>query len=124
MLAAAAGKPFHIGFSGISVYNFASDTADAFIRAVRTELSGAEAFNLGGHTVHMSKIVSTIEKAVPEAAGTITFEHSTLPFPEDVDITALNRALGPLTVTPLVESVATTIKTYKQVLDSGLLVYE
>jgi UDP-glucuronate 4-epimerase len=48
ILAAAAGKPFHITYGGRYCFQYADDTARAFIQAARADFQGAEVFNLGG----------------------------------------------------------------------------
>ena len=113
MVAAARGEPFHIGFGGRTQLQFAPDAARAFVAAARGAAGGARVFNLGGSAVHMSEVVSTIEFAVPKAAGKITFDELQLPFPPQFESETLEAALGPLNWTPLEEGVAQTIEHYR-----------
>lgn len=122
MLAAAAGRPYHLGFGGRFDLQLADDVAKTFIQAARTPFTRAEVFNLRGQFVHVRDIVAAIEAAEPGARGLITFVETPLPFPEDMDEAPLTAALGPLPNTPLAEGVATTIQMFKQALAAGRLV--
>lgn len=107
--AAARGEPYRISFGGSTQFHYAPDVAAAFIRASRTPLEGAEVYELGGPSVHMSELVRAIETAAPAAAGTITFEDAPLPFPERLPGEELD-----LTQTPLEEGVRQTIEIFRR----------
>lgn len=119
MLAAAAGRAYHISYGGTSVFQYADDCAAAFICAARAALDGAPTFNLGGSTAHMEEVVTAIEEAAPEVAGRISFEPVQLPFPPAVDDRAVNAALGPLHWTPLVDGVRQTIGRFREAARAG-----
>jgi UDP-glucuronate 4-epimerase len=121
MVSAVLGRAYHISFGGSSLYQFAPDVADAFIRASRAGLVGAHTANLGGTTAHMREIVSLIERHVPEAAGSITFADQPLPFPYDLDTSGL-APLGAVRVTPLADGVGQTIDAYRVLAATGRLV--
>jgi UDP-glucuronate 4-epimerase len=121
MLAAALGIPYAIPFGGRFDMQFAEDVANAFIRATRVPLEGAEVFNLRGSVVHVSEVVAAIEAVVPDARGTLSFVDAPLSFPEDMDQTPLLTALGPLPRTPLADGVAATIETFRQAVQDGRL---
>ncbi|MBX3010500.1 MAG: NAD(P)-dependent oxidoreductase [Caldilineaceae bacterium] len=114
MLAAAIGRPYHISFGGVAVYHHASDAAAVFVKAARTQLDNAPVYNLGGNTAHMTEMVAAIEAAVPAMAGKITFEPTQLATAPEVDDSALNAALGPITWRPLTEGVQATIDHLRQ----------
>ncbi len=119
MLAAAAGKPYHIPFGGRSDYQFVDDTAHIFLRAARADFSGAEVFNFRGSVVTMGEIVSAIETVAPASKGTITFDDKGLPFPEEMDDAPIRKALGDLPQTPLAQGVAQTMHIFQQALADG-----
>jgi nucleoside-diphosphate-sugar epimerase len=119
MLAAAAGKPFHIPFGGRCAYQYTDDVARQFIHAARAPFEGADVFNLRGNVLHMSQMVAAIEDVVPEARGAITFDDKPLPFPEDMDDAAFIRALGRVPETPLRQGVAETIELFRRALAEG-----
>ena len=119
ILAAAAGKPYHISYGGRYCFQYADDTARAFIQAARTDIQGAEAFNLGGDTVSTADVIAAIEQAEPFARGRISFEDVPLPFPPEVDNSALTTAVGPLHFTPLEQGVAETLELFRRALAEG-----
>jgi UDP-glucuronate 4-epimerase len=108
MLSAARGEPYRISFGGSSQFHYAPDVAAAFIKASRTQGAGAEVYELGGPAVHMSEVVSAIEAAAPEAAGTITFDDTPLPFPERLPGQEFD-----LRQTPLEQGVRETIERFR-----------
>lgn len=119
MLAAAANKPYHISYGGQTVFQYADDTARAFIQAARTKYDGAGAFNLGGLSPHMTEVVAAIQKAAPQAADKITFEDLQLPFPPEVDGTRLEEAIGKVHHKPLIDGVAETIDMFRTLIQQG-----
>jgi nucleoside-diphosphate-sugar epimerase len=121
MLAAAAGRPYHIPYGGRGAYQYAEDAARAFVRAAGVTIDGAHVFNMRGSAVHMREIIQAIETVEPAASGRITFDDKPLPFPEDLDDSALQAALGPLTTTPLRQGVQSTIALFKHALAEGKL---
>ncbi len=119
ILAAAAGKPYHISFGGRYCFQYGDDTAKAFIQSARAEFSGAGVFNIGGKSVSTAEIIQAIEKAEPSARGRITFVDKPLPFPEEVDNKALVDAIGPLSFTSLASGVAETLDIFHSALANG-----
>lgn len=124
MLAAAAGRPYHLKFGGRFDLQFADDVAKTFIQAARVPFEGAEVFNLRGSLVHVRDIVAAIETVEPALAGQITFDDTPLPFPEDMDETPLAAVLGPLPNTPLQAGVAQTVDMFRQALARGIINFE
>jgi nucleoside-diphosphate-sugar epimerase len=121
MIAAAAGRPYHVNFGGRYQFQFAEDAARAFVAAARADLDGAQVFSLPGPAFGVDEIVAAIEMAVPAAAGSITFEDRILPFPGAFDGAPLEAALGPLPQTPLADGVAATIAVYRSAIADGRL---
>ncbi len=119
MLAAAAGRPYRISYGGRFGFQYADDTARAYIDAARVDFKGAGVFNLGGETVSMQDVVGAIEKASPSSKGSITFDDVPLPFPAEIDNAPLVKVLGTLHMTPLVKGVADTIKVFGEALAEG-----
>lgn len=115
MHAAAAGVPYNISYGGRSQFHYAPDVARALIAASRSDHEGALVANVPSPTVHMQDVVDAIDEAAPGAAGSITFDDMQLPFPEELEATALERAIGPVHVTPLREGVRETIARFANV---------
>ncbi len=129
MLAAAAGRPYHISYGGRCGLQYAADVAALFLRVADLRLEGpqappfegAEVYNIRGSVVDMTEVVQAIEAAVPAAKGTITFDPTPLPFPDGQEDTRLRALLGSLTTTPLDAGVAATIRTFRTALADGRL---
>jgi UDP-glucuronate 4-epimerase len=124
MLAAAAGRPYHVPFGGSFGFQYADDTAGAFIAATRADAPGAHVFNLGGETVTIDDIVAAIESALPSSAGKITHDENRLPFPGEIDNGPLVSLLGGLVITPLADGVRETIGIFKDALSRGRITPE
>lgn len=119
MIAAAAGRPYRIGFSGRYQLQFAADVAEAFIRAARLPAEGAAVYNIGGSLFGIDQIIETIERISPVTAGAITADDATMPFPAGFDGSSLQAAIGTVTETPLEDGVRRTIECYRAALDDG-----
>jgi nucleoside-diphosphate-sugar epimerase len=103
--AAVRGEAYEISYGGAAEFQYADDTAKAFIAAAEKPFEGAAAYNLGGGTVSMEQIIAAIEKAVPGAKGRITFKNTPLPFPRHNDTGELAKLVGPVCQTPLEEGI-------------------
>ncbi len=121
MLAAAEGQGHHIAFGGRTSMQLADDVAKIFILAARAAFEGTDTFNLRGSVVSMPEIIAAIELAEPAATGQITFEDLQLPFPIEMDDSALSKTLGPLPDTPLEAGVLQTIAIFKEAIARGRL---
>ncbi len=108
MEAAARGEGSEIAYGGIAQYDYAPDLGRALLRASSVG-EGATVGNYPGTVAAMSEVVAAIEAAAPEVAGRVSFVDTQLPFPPELEATALERALGPLERTPLAEGVAATV---------------
>ena len=119
MLAAAAGRPYHIKFGGRLQYQLASDVALQFIEAARAPLNGAHMFNLGGEVASMDELVELIRRVKADAA--ITHDDAPLPFPIGCDDRDLRGHIGRTYTTPLAEGVRQTIEHFERLLAGGHL---
>ena len=121
MLAAAADIPYHISYGGQTVFQYADDTARAFIQAARSDYQGAGAYNLGGSKYHMDEVKAAIGNIVPQAADKITYEEFELPYPPEVDGSGLDAAIGPVPHRPLEEGVAETVEMFRGLVENGAI---
>jgi nucleoside-diphosphate-sugar epimerase len=121
MKAAVVGRPFHIRFGGRTDFQYAADTADAFIRAATSDLEGARVFNLHGETAHVADIVALIERAIPGAKSSISYADEPLPIPAEMDDAAFRAALGSARPTPLDQGVRATIERFAELHREGRL---
>ncbi len=119
MLAAAAGRPYHISFGGTGFFQHADDVAKALIAGTRAGIDGAPCYNLGGTSVEISAVVDAIDAAAPEMEGMITFEPIQLPFPAAYDGEPLDRAIGPVGWRPFAQGAKQTVDFFKQAIAAG-----
>ena len=119
MLCAAAEKPYKISYGGRFGFQYNDDLARIFIMAARKEISDARTFNMGGGTVSMPDVVTAIEEAAPSQKGTITYDDTALPFPEEMDNSELVKLLGPLPQTTLKQGVAQSMALFRKAIKDG-----
>ena len=104
ILAAAAGRPFHIKFGGLVALQYTADTARIFIEAARAAYQGAAVCNLRNDVLRVGEFVEALRSVAP--AAQITFEaERPLPFPADLDDSGLRRILGDIPHTPLATAI-------------------
>ena len=103
--AAIRGECYEISYGGKAEFQYADDTAKAFIMAAKTDFKGAKAYNLGGGTVGMDEIIAAIEEVIPQAKGMITYVNNSLPFPKHRDTGELEKEIGSLPRTSLNEGI-------------------
>jgi len=122
MLAAAARRPYHIGWGGVAGYQHAAEVADAFIAAARAceDGGGSDTYNLPVLACSMEDVVEAIQEAVGGAAE-ITFDPAPLPVPAAFDTSAVERRLGGLTLMPLRDGVRESVATFRAAAAEGRL---
>jgi UDP-glucuronate 4-epimerase len=109
MAAAARGEDYRIAFGGRTQLQFAPDAARAFVAAARAATEGARVFHLGGQASSLTEAAQAIEESAPGVTITVD-EANVLPFPEEFDGSELDRAVGPISWTPLREGVRRTVE--------------
>jgi nucleoside-diphosphate-sugar epimerase len=113
MAAAARGESYEIAYGGIAQYDWAPDVGRAFALAARTVMDDAHVANFPGVPSTMAEVVDAIEAAAPEAAGRVTWLEGQLPFPESLQASLLERLVGPLPRTSLVDGARLTIEHFR-----------
>ena len=121
MVAAAAGRGYHLAFGGQGVYHHADEVAALFIKAARASVEGAPVYNIGGITIDVSVVVAAIEKAVPEVAGQFTIEDWRIPNADAIDDSVLQKELGPISYRPIDDGVRESIEHFRGAIETGLL---
>lgn len=113
MLAAVLGREWKIPHGGRFHFQLADDAAKTFIQVATGEFHGAGVFNLNGIVASVPDIIDAIERVVPEARGTISYDKKPLAFPEELDVSTLKDTFGNLPETPLGEGVASTVEHFR-----------
>ena len=114
ILAAAAGRPFHIRFGGDLALQHASDVARIFIRCAEAERKDAHVLNLRGDVVSVEAFARSLQSVVP--AAETTFEDTPLPFPAELSDAGLRNLLGDVPATPLQDAIASDVSRYRALL--------
>lgn len=112
--AALRGEAYRIPYGGRLLFNYVPDVARALIAASRSGFAGAGVFNMPGTTATMREVVDAIEAAAPEARGLVEFDEVPLPLPETLAVGGLERAIGPVRVTPLPDGIAATVEHFRR----------
>lgn len=121
MLAAAAGRPFAIPFTGRLNLQHAGEVADAFIRAAEAELQRdfTGVFDLHVSAIDVAQIIGLIGRKVPGAR--ITASGPALPFPAEFDDEPLRRVVGPWPRVLPEAGIVETIGAFGNLLRQGLV---
>ena len=119
ILAAAAGQPYTIPFSGPVSALHAGEVASAFIKAVSQERTGAEVFDINGRVTSVEAWLDIVRALAPGAA--LTIEGESLPFPADLSDDPVQRHLGDYGPVPLEEGIEATYLDFRRLLASGAL---
>ena len=111
LLAAFAGYPYDIPFSGSVSYVHAEDAAQRFIASVASRGHGAQVFNMNGVVAEMGEVTVLIKDLFPD--NQVTVSGSPLPFPAEHDDGLLDSYLGALPHKPLATGLAQTIQVFE-----------
>lgn len=111
LLAAAAGKPYRIGFGGQVALHHASDVARLFIQLAVAPVDKGKVYNVRGTVASMSEVVGAIER-VTGTSGLVGFEPTVLPIAANLSDAALQLDYGPVGYFDLDEGLRRTLEVY------------
>jgi nucleoside-diphosphate-sugar epimerase len=122
MKAAVLGLPFHIRFGGATDFQYAADTAAAFIASADRAPQGAFVFNLHGESVEVSNIVEIInELSAAPRQGLVTFGGPPIPIAPAMSDASIRKVIGDVPSMPLEKGISETMKRFAELRDSGRL---
>jgi nucleoside-diphosphate-sugar epimerase len=119
ILAAAAGQPYTVPFSGAVSALHAGEVASAFIRAVSRERDGALVFDINGRATSVEEWLGIVRRVAPDAQLQVAGD--ALPFPAELSDEPVQRHLGDYGPVPLEEGIEETYKDFQRLLASGAL---
>jgi nucleoside-diphosphate-sugar epimerase len=119
ILAAAAGKPYEVPFSGGVSWLYAGEVASAFIRAVSRERAGAPVFDMNGIYAPVEEGLRILKQVAPAAA--LTSSGQALAFPMHLPDEPLRAFLGDYGRATLAEGIRDTYDAFRSLLSRGLL---
>jgi nucleoside-diphosphate-sugar epimerase len=118
---ASIGRPYGITYGGYQDLQYVSDVALTFLAAIEKPFEGADVFNLRGRVTYIADFVAALEEAMPDIKGLVTHGEKQLPVAPSLDDTRLQKILGPLPPTPLVEGIRWTGERFRQLQAEGRL---
>lgn len=119
ILAAAAGKPYTIPFTGAVSWLHAGEVANAFIKAVSRPRDQAVVFDINGATSSVEQSLKILNGLAPNAQIGATGQ--ALPFPMAISDDPLRAYLGDYGQVPLEEGIAATYSAFQSLLEKGLV---
>jgi nucleoside-diphosphate-sugar epimerase len=117
----ALGRKYHITYGGWQDMQFVDDVARIFIRCLEAPYTGAKSYNVRGDVVDLPALHRALCEVDPAARDLITFGDRQIAIAWDLDDTALQRDLGPMPKTPLVEGIRRTLEQFRQLHKEGRL---
>lgn len=117
----ALGRPYHITYGGWQDLQYVDDVAKTFVRCLEAPYQGAKSYNLRGHVVDLATFHRALCEADPAAAKLVTYGERQIAIAYDLDDAALQRDLGPMPRTPLVEGIRKTLAHFKHLQAEGRL---
>jgi nucleoside-diphosphate-sugar epimerase len=119
ILAAAAGKPYDVPFSGGVSWLYGAEVASAFVHAVARERPGAAVFDMNGVYAPVEAGLKILKELAPAAA--LTCSGQALAFPMHLPDLPLRDYLGDYGQMPLAEGIRLTFEAFRLLLQRGLL---
>ena len=119
--ALALGRAYHINYGGWQDLQYVEDVATTFVRCLEAPYQGAKSYNLRGDVVDLPAFHQVLCAVAPAAGRLITFGERQIAIAYDLDDAALQRDVGPLRRTPLVEGVARTLDAFRALQAEGRL---
>jgi nucleoside-diphosphate-sugar epimerase len=115
------GRPYHITYGGWQDLQYVDDVAKTFVRCLEAPYQGARSYNLRGQVVDLPALHAALCTVDPAAKKLITFGDRQITIAFDLDDSALQRDLGPMPCTPLVEGIRQTYELFKELHAGGRL---
>lgn len=119
ILAAAAGTPYEVPFSGGVSWLYTGEVASAFIRAVAKERTGAPVFNMNGVHAPVEEGLRILKQIAPSAA--VTSSGQPLAFPMHLPDEPLRAYLGDYGGASLAEGIRETYDAFRSLVARGML---
>ena len=119
ILAAAAGKPYEVPFSGGVSWLYAGEVASAFVHAVSRERAGAPVFDMNGVYAPVEEGLRILKQLAPSAA--VTSSGQPLAFPMHLPDEPLRSYLGDYGRIALAEGIRETYEAFRSLIGRGML---
>jgi nucleoside-diphosphate-sugar epimerase len=117
----ALGRPYHVTYGGWQDLQYVEDVAATFARCLEAPYRGAKSYNLRGQVVDLPTFHRTLCEVDPAAAKLVTYGERQIAIAYDLDDSALQRDLGPMPRTPLIEGIRRTLDRFQRLQTEGRL---
>jgi nucleoside-diphosphate-sugar epimerase len=117
ILAAAAGKPYDVPFSGGVSWLYTGEVASAFVRAVSREREGSPVFNMNGVHAPVEEGLAILRQIAPQAKVTVSGEP--LAFPMHLPDEPLREFLGDYGRATLAEGIRETYDAFRALIETS-----
>lgn len=119
--ALAQGESYHISYGGWQDLQYVDDVAGVFVRCLEAPYRGAKSYNLRGDVVDLPTFHAALCQVAPEAKDRITYGERQIGIAYDLSDDALQRDVGPLPKTSLVEGIRQTLEQFRRLHAEGRL---
>jgi nucleoside-diphosphate-sugar epimerase len=119
--ALALGRKCHISYGGWQDLQYVDDVARTFVRCLEVPYQGAKSYNLRGHVADLPALHRALCEVDPRARELITHGDRQIAIAYDLDDSALQRDLGPMPCTPLVEGLRKSYELFRRLHAEGRL---
>lgn len=119
--AALLGLPYAINFGGITDFQYADDVAKTFVYACARPFAGAKSYNMRGQIVSMQQFFDALCQVLPQAKDLVSFGSTQIAIAYDLADDELQRDLGPMPSTPLVDGIRQTVTIFEELKKQGRL---
>ena len=117
----ALGRPYHISYGGWQDLQYVEDVAAVFLRCLEAPYKGAKSYNLRGSVADLPTFHAVLTSIDPSGARRITYGEQQIAIAYNLDDSALQRDIGSIPKTPLIEGVRRTLAMFKQLQAEGRL---
>jgi nucleoside-diphosphate-sugar epimerase len=115
------GRPYHINFGGWSDFQYVDDVAKTFVNCCLRPYQGAKSYNLRGSVITLAQFYETLCQVLPDARKLVSYGESQIAIAFDLSDDALQRDLGPMPKTPLIEGIRQTVELFRKLQNEGRL---
>ncbi|MCE9563875.1 MAG: NAD(P)-dependent oxidoreductase [Planctomycetes bacterium] len=115
------GRPYQINFGGWSDFQYVDDVAKTFIACLDRPYTGAKSYNLRGAVVTLTDFHKALTQVLPDAAKLVTTGTTQIAIAYDLSDAGIERDLGPMPKTSLVDGIRETVAIFKQLQAEGRL---
>jgi len=114
-------RPYRITYGGWQDLQFVDDVAKIFIHCLEAPYQGAKSYNIRGEVLDLQGFHKALCAVEPSAMHLITYGEKQIPIAYDLDDGALQKNLGPMPRTPLVEGIRQTLDEFRRLNAEGRL---